>query len=53
MAFYPAHCDNNCDGCEKNHCEWCIWKDKATPKYQSESFTALNKIEGKGKPIFE
>ena len=53
MAFYPAHCDNNCNSCEKNHCGWCIWKDRATPKYQTESFTAQNKVEGKGRLIFE
>lgn len=28
MAFYPAHCDNICEGCEKNHSDWCIWKDR-------------------------
>lgn len=33
MAFYPAHCDNNCKGCEKNSCGWCLWKDRATPYY--------------------
>lgn len=29
MAFYPAHCDNDCNGCEKNSCGWCIWKDRS------------------------
>ena len=53
MAFYPAHCDNNCKGCEKNTCGWCIWKDRATPEYRSESFANQYKVEGKGKPIFE
>lgn len=29
MAFYPAHCDNICKGCEKkNKSNWCIWKDR-------------------------
>lgn len=28
MAFYPAHCDNICKGCEKNKADWCIWKDR-------------------------
>lgn len=38
MAFYPAHCDNNCKGCEKNSCGWCVWKDIATPEYKTEVF---------------
>lgn len=29
MAFYPAHCDNICKGCEKNKGGWCIWKDRS------------------------
>lgn len=25
MAFYPAHCDNNCKDCsQNNHSGWCI-----------------------------
>lgn len=29
MAFYPAHCDGNCDGCSQNNgCGWCIFFDK-------------------------
>lgn len=40
MAFYPAHCDEQCKECEKNHCGWCIWKDQATPYYNTDSFTA-------------
>ena len=40
MAFYPAHCDEQCKECEKNQCGWCIWKDQATPYYNTESFTA-------------
>ena len=40
MAFYPAHCDEQCKECEKNQCGWCIWKDQATPYYSTESFTA-------------
>lgn len=42
MAFYPAHCDNICNGCEKNKCGWCIWKDRSTPEYKSESFKVDN-----------
>lgn len=38
MAFYPAHCDNKCDGCEKNRSEWCIWKDKPTSKYSASNY---------------
>lgn len=40
MAYYPAHCDNNCTGCEKNHCGWCDWNDKATPEYKPEVIKA-------------
>lgn len=42
MAFYPAYCDNNCKGCEKNFCGWCIWKDMATAEYKTESFKVEN-----------
>lgn len=43
MAFYPAHCDNNCKGCEKNTCGWCIWKDRATPEYKTAAFKTNSK----------
>ena len=29
MAYFEAHCDSNCIGCEKNRSGWCIWKDIA------------------------
>lgn len=38
MAFYPAHCDNVCKGCEQNKCGWCDWKDRATPEYRTHAF---------------
>ena len=30
MAYYPAHCDNICEGCNMNRSGWCIVFDKAT-----------------------
>lgn len=49
MAFYPAHCDGNCQGCEKNSCGWCSWKDRATPYYKTEAF----KVESKSEKPYE
>ena len=23
MAFFPAHCDDNCTGCQMNNRGWC------------------------------
>lgn len=53
MAFYPAHCDNICKGCEKNKEGWCIWKDRgiggvatAADGYKFES--KANTITSKG-----
>lgn len=33
MAYFPAHCDNNCKGCEMNTGGWCGWRDRATSDY--------------------
>lgn len=37
MAYYPAHCDNICEGCDMNRNGWCIAFDKATTFAATES----------------
>ena len=27
MAYFPAHCDHNCKGCQMNNCGWCGFLD--------------------------
>lgn len=46
MAFYPAHCDNICKGCEKNKAGWCIWKDRGVGGVTT-AIEAINENETK------
>lgn len=43
MAFFPAHCDNNCKGCSQNICGWCCLFDIPTPEYKTVTYTAESK----------
>lgn len=41
MAFYPAHCDNNCKGCVMNNgCGWCLFYDTPLNSYASITYSA-------------
>lgn len=52
MAYFPASCDNKCEGCEKNLSSWCIWKDTSIPRQHSNVaqvntyYNNLNTLEG-------
>lgn len=40
MAFYPAHCDNNCKDCVMNNgCGWCIFYDTPLSSYVSITYS--------------
>lgn len=48
MAFYPAHCDHKCDGCQKNNgCGWCIYYDKPIGNYVSGTFSTTTEMFSK------
>ena len=29
MAYFPASCDYNCEGCSQNKCGWCAFLDRS------------------------
>lgn len=46
MAFFEAHYDNICLGCEKNLCGWCIWRDNSIINATlTSNFNNSNKTE--------
>lgn len=42
MAYFPAHCDHDCKGCQMNSCGWCSFLDTAVEGYDFKNSTTAH-----------